>query len=122
MEFNTDSVMKDLIFLRAQGNQMNYHYPDILGYFDYKNHSFIIRSDSIYTTIFKKSNNNRDFDFSFPPAKYTIEGIPILGQFDIFAVWSIRFKQENFKILSFFTNDKNDDWFNYIEQEYNEIE
>jgi hypothetical protein len=118
IEFNDDCVRKDLIFVRASGNQIHHYYPDILGYFDYNKHSFVIRGDSIDTTILKKGNKDKNFIFGLPAMRYTAKREPILGDLDVFAVWSIRYKDRNFKILSFFTNNKADSWFDYVEEEY----
>ena len=120
IEFNEDSIRTDLIFVRAQENQIYYYYPDILGYFDYKEHTFVIRGDFINTTIFQELNSCRDFNFSIPPIEFTTKGEPIIRSFDNFAVWSMRYKDGDFKILSFLTNNKADSWFDYIEEEYNE--
>lgn len=119
MEFDEVSTKPDLVFIRAY-EKINYHYPDIIGFFDYRKHSFVIRGNSIDTTIFQKTSNKRDFNFGFPPIRYTKKGEPILGGHETFAVWSIRNKQDKFKILSFFTHNKNDPWIDNVDAEYDE--
>lgn len=117
VEFNEDSLKTDLIFVRAQGKYIYSAYFD-LGYFNYKNHTFIVRGDSLDGTIFKKNNFKRNFKFSSPPTEYTAKGIPILETYEDFAVWSIRYKLGLFKLLSFFSSNRDDHWFDNIKDEY----
>ena len=121
MWFGLDSVKPDLIMIEAQEEKILGANHD-LGLFDYKGNTFFVRGFSLDTTIFSKTDLNREVDFSLPQRRYTAEGMPILRRYNNFAAWSLRYKQGKFKILSFFSNDKNDDWFDYIEQEYNKIE
>ena len=119
IEIDEISTKPDLIVIRAY-EKIDYHYPSIIGFFDYKNHSFVITGNTIDTTIFQKTSNKRDFDFGFPPKRYTEKGEPFLDDFENFAIWSIRNKQGKFKILSFLTYNKNDPWFDNIDEEYDE--
>ena len=119
IEFNQDSIKIDLIFVTAQEKQIHFAYLDV-GYFDYKEYTFVVRSSFIDSSIFQKTNKRRNFNFSIPQTEYTKEGTPNLRTYSNFAVWTIRNKQGNFKVLSFFTDDKKDKWFDYIEEEYNE--
>lgn len=117
IEFNEDSLRPDLVFVRIY-EKIDYHYPNILGFFEYKEHFFVIKGNTIDSTIFQKTSKNRNFNFGFAPNRYSKDGEPILGQFDVFAVWSLRYKLGKFKILSFFTDNKNYPCFNNIDEEY----
>ncbi|WP_455498916.1 hypothetical protein [Coprobacter sp.] len=118
IEFDQDSLLTDLIYIEWQKNQIHSYFSDILGYFNYRGHTFVIRGDSIDTSIFKKTDKYRNFIFGVPPIQYTDKGEPIIP-IGAFAVWSIRYKDSHFKILSFFTNNKKDPWFDHIKEEYN---
>jgi len=118
VEFDEDSTKPDLIVIRAY-EKISYCYPNIIGFFDYKKHSFVITGNTIDTTIFQKTNKERNFEFGLPPTRYTKKGESILNT-GAFAVWSIRNKQCKFKILGFLTNNENDPWFNNFDTEYNE--
>lgn len=119
IEFNEDSLKPDLFFVRAY-EKIFYHDTNIMGFFNHKEHYFIVKGNTIDTSIFQKTNKSRNFDFSFPVIRRDKNGKPILGQFDTFAVWSVRYKLGDFKILSFFTHDENDLWFNNVYKEYGE--
>ena len=120
ISFNQDSI-PDLVFIRAY-EKFYYYDPDILGCFDYKDHCFVVRGNAIDSTIFQKTNTIQKIDFSFPPQEYTTDGKPIVRTFENFAVWSMRYKSGKFRILSFFTDNEDDEWFDCIEEEYNELE
>ena len=117
IEFDIDSMKPDLIFIRAY-EKISYRYPNIIGFFDYKQHSFVITGNSIDTTIFQKTSKERNFEFGLPPKRYTKKGELIFNT-GTFAVWSIRYKLDKFKILSFFTDNKNDPWLDNVDAEYN---
>ncbi len=109
VEFDEDSTKPELIFVRVY-EKIDYYYSNIQGFFEYKKHYFVVRGNSVNTMIFQKTNIEKNIHFGFPPFKFTFDGKPILGQFDAFAVWSIRNNIEKFTILSFFTNNQNDSW------------
>ena len=118
IEFDEVSTKPDLIFIRAY-EKITYRDPNIIGFFDYKKHFFVITGNTIDTMLFQKTSNKRNFDFGLPPIRYAKNGVPILAG-ETFAVWSIRNKLGKFKILSFFTHNKNDTWFDNIDVEYDE--
>lgn len=117
IEFDEDSIKPDLVFVRAY-EKIFYHDPNFIGFFNYKEHFFVIKGNTIDTTIFQKIGKNHNFDIGFPPIRYSKNGEPILGQFNAFAVWSVRYKMGKFTILGFCTHDKNHPWFNNIDKEY----
>lgn len=119
LEFDEDKNKPDLIFVRAY-EKIEYRHPSIVGYFYYKEHYFIIKGDSVNSEIFQKTYNKKQFDFGLPSQRYTKNGNPIINQNEVFAVWSLRYKMNKFKILSFYTDNEKDQWFNYIEDEYSE--
>lgn len=119
IEFDEDTIKPDLIFIRAY-EKIEYRYPNIVGYFYYKEHYFIIKGDSVNSEIFQKTDNIKHFDYGLPSQKYTKKGKPIINQNEVFIVWSLRYRNGKFKILSYFTDNKKDKWFNIIEDKYRE--
>ena len=117
MEFNEDSLKTDLIFISAY-EKIYYHYPDILGCFEYENHFIVVRGNAIDSTLFQRTCRKKNIDFSFPPTKYAKNGEPIIGTLNTFVVWSMRYKLREFRILSFFTDNEDDEWFDCIDEEY----
>lgn len=122
IEFDWDSIRTDLITIRARGFRLYYYYPDILGYFDYGGYTFVVKGGSLDTSIFQKSDRFHDFNFSLDSMSYiNSKGIFTMDEFalsDIFAIWAVRYKQGNFKLLAFRTDNEKDKWFDNIEKEY----
>jgi|GEM_PF-6846997 hypothetical protein len=116
MEFNEDTLKPDLIFVRGYA-KMTYYYPKTLGYFSYKDHYFFITGDTIDSTIFFKTSKKNIFEIGIPLIEKTEDGTPIIRVYGSYA-WSIRYKMGRFKILSYYTSNKNDPWFDNVEVEY----
>lgn len=116
IEFNEDDNKKDLIFVRAY-EKIDYNYPNILGYFGYKENYFIVMGDFINLSVFRKTSKSREFEFGLPEFE-KINGEPFVDQFETFAVWSMRYKLGEFKVLSFYTDNILDCWFDNINDDY----
>ena len=118
--FGLDSIKPDLILIYAEGKKIIGQNHD-LGLFEYKNHTFFVRGDSLNKTIFENTNCKSKVNFSQTQFQYTKDGTPIFDMRslrELWCVWTCRYKDDKFKLLSFFSSDKNLPYFDNVEDEY----
>jgi hypothetical protein len=122
IEFDTDSLKPDLIVIDAKGPSLYGVERKFIGVFNYKERIFIVSAYSLDTTIFKKNEKFRTIDFSFKAiVGHKKDGTPLynLRTFrEVWCTWTCRYKDKKFKLLSFYSSDKKDSWFDHIEEEY----
>ena len=123
IEFDIDSLRPDLIVIDAKGPSLYGLERKFIGTFNYKERIFIVSAYSLDTTIFKKTEKFRNIDFSFKDiVGHEKDGTPFYNRrtfSEVWCTWTCRYKDTKFKLLSFYSSNKKDTWFNHIEEEYN---
>ena len=123
IEFDIDSLKPDLIVIDAKGPSLYGLERKFIGVINYKERIFIVSANSLDTTIFKKNEKFRMIDFSFKDVVgHQKNGTPLynLRTFrEVWCTWTCRYKDKKFKLLSFYSSNKRDLWFDHIEEEYN---
>lgn len=122
MWFGLDSTKHDLINIYAEGYSIVGQNHD-LGLFEYQNQTFFVRGFSLDTTIFCKTKQKRQVDFSgrLIYDKYLKDGTPIFDAMEIhelWCAWTCRYKEKKIKLLSFYSSDKSIPWIDHVEEEY----
>ena len=122
IEFDIDSLKHDLIVIDAKGPSLYGLERKFIGVFNYKERIFIVSADSLDATIFKKNKQFRNLDFSFKAiVGHQKDGTPLynLRTFrEVWCTWTCRYKDKKFKLLSFYSSNMKDPWFDHIEEEY----
>jgi len=122
IEFDIDSLKPDLIVIDAKGHSLYGLERKFIGVFNYNERIFIVSANSLDTTIFKKNEKFRMIDFSFKAiVGHQKDGTPLYNSRnfrEIWCTWTCRYKDKKFKLLSFYSSDKKDPWFDHIEEEY----
>ena len=122
IEFDIDSLKPDLIVIDAKGPSLYGLERKFIGVFNYKERIFIVSANSLDTTIFKKNEKFRMIDFSFKAiVGHQKDGTPLynLRTFrEVWCTWTCRYKDKKFKLLSFYSSNNEDPWFDHIEKEY----
>jgi len=116
--FGLDSIKPDLIIIWAEGEKIFGANHD-LGLFDYNGNTFFVRG-FLDTTIFSKTNLKRKFIFHSSSIEYLANGEPVfdMGIDKRYCVWTCRYHNGRFKLLSFHSFDNNVKSFDYSRQEY----
>ena len=121
IEFGT-YLVPDLIDIEANGPSLYGCEAKFIGVFNYKDRTFIVSADSLDKTIFRKNKQFRKIDFSFKPVVgHLRNGTPVYNRRtfgDVWCRWVCRYIDFKFKMLAFYSCDKNDPLFDNIENEY----
>jgi len=122
MWFGLDSIKPDLINIYAEGYSMFGRDHD-LGLFEYQNQTFFVRGFSLDTTIFSKTKQKRQIDFSGRLTNdiYLKDGTPVFDLMEIhelWCTWMCRYKKKQFRLLSFCSSDESLPCIDHVEEEY----
>ena len=122
IEFDIDSLKPDLIVIDAKGPSLYGRERKFIGVFNYKERIFIVSANSLDTTIFKKNKQFRNLDFSFKDVVgHQKDGTPLYNRRtfrEVWCTWTCRYKDKKLKLLSFYSSNNEDPWFDHIEKEY----
>ena len=122
IEFGTDSLKPDLIVIEADGPSLYGCEGKFIGVFNYNERIFIVSANTLDTTIFKKTEKFRKIDFSFKAiVGHLKDGTPLYNRRtfrEVWCIWTCRYKDKKFKLLSFYSSNQKDSWFDRSEEEY----